>query len=306
LIHQPSLVFANWESLLRAGASKAEAVIPGERWFHYCVSSPRCLPQGEPGLASWNGFLRPGESVERQARALWAALVPDAPMVYGLGAVAGSDGFSTRTQQDFFRTLALLPRERAVHLLASLGVSRLIGREPLDSIAGLADAHEDLDASTWRYSLSERAPRTYLAERVLVAPDTASALEGLAEPTFRPGRDAILTTSSSPPFGTKPAGKMLEVGSAPEAIRAEVALAEEGLWVVCDTWFPGWEATVDGSASEVLRVNGIHRGVRVPAGRHRVEMRYRPRSFRWGLTTSIAATISLLIVSLAVGGRRET
>jgi hypothetical protein len=305
-IHQPSLVFADWESLLRAGATRAEVSGQGERWFHYCVNSPRCLPEGAPGLGPWNGFLRPGESVEGQARALWTALVPNAPMVYGLGAVAGSDGFSTRAQQDFFRTLALLPRERAVHLLASLGVSHLVGREPLDSLAELVDAHEDPDASTWEYSLSERAPHAYLAERVLVAPGTASALEELAEPTFRPGRDAILTVSSGPSFGTELGGKILKVSSAPDAIRAEVALPADGLWVVCDTWFPGWEAVVDGSVAEVLRVNGIHRGVRVPAGSHRVEMRYWPRSFHWGLAVSAAAIVSLLIVAFAADGEGKT
>jgi hypothetical protein len=303
-VHQPSLAFTDWQSLLRAGASRADAASRGERWFHYCATSRRCLPDGAAGLGPWNGFLRPGENVEKQARALWAALVPDAPMVYGSGAVAGSDGFSTRMQRDFFRALALLPRERAVHLLASLGVSRLVGREPLDAVAGLADRREDREVSTWEYSVAGRAPRTYLAERVLTAPDTVSALEGLAEPTFRPGRDAIWTVSTGPPFGTELGGEIVEVSSGPNVIRADVALPVEGLWVVCDTWFPGWEAAVDGSAAEVLRVNGIHRGVRVPAGHHRVEMRYRPRSLRWGLAVSAGAMVALLTVALAARAER--
>ncbi len=303
-IHQPSLAFADWESLFRAGACRAGAAGRGERWFHYCTTSQRCLPEGAPGLGPWNGFLRPGENVERQARALWAALVPDAPMVYGSGAVSGSDGFSTRMQRDFFRALALLPRERAVHLLASLGVSRLVGREPLDSVAGLTHPREDREASTWEYSLAGRAPRTYLAERVLTAPDTVSALEGLAEPTFRPGRDAVWTVPTGSPFGAELGGEILEVGSGPNWIRADVTLSVEGLWVVCDTWFPGWEAAVDGSAAEVLRVNGIHRGVRVPAGHHRVEMRYRPRSLCWGLAVSTGAMVALLMVALAARAER--
>ena len=87
---------------------------------------------------------------------------------------------------------------------------------------------------------------------------------------------------------------------------APAFIVAEGLWVVCDTWFQGWEATVDGSVAEILRVNGIHRGVRVPAGSHRVEMHYRPPSFRWGLVVSAVATISLLIVALAAHAERET
>jgi hypothetical protein len=304
-IHEPALVFTDWQTLLRSGAARARAADPGDRLFHYCAASPRCLPEGAPGLGPWSGFLRPGESVERQAHALWAALVPDAPIVYGLGAVAGSDGFSTRAQQDFFRALALLPRERAVHLLASLGVSRLIGTEPLGPLAGLADPVEDRDSATWEYALSAHAPRAYLAERVVTVPDTTAALERLADPAFRPGRDAVLTMAGESRLGSKPGGDVTNLAIEAGEIRADVASPAEALWVISDTWFPGWEAAIDGSAAEVLRVNGVERGVLVPAGAHHVEMRYRPRSFRSGLGVSTMTLAACLLFALGKRSRRE-
>jgi hypothetical protein len=215
-------------------------------------------------------------------------------MVYGLGAVAGSDGFSTRLQQDFFAAVALLPRDRAVHLLASLGVDRLIGREPLDPLNGLADAVENRDALTWEYRLVPRAPSSYLAERVFGARDTASALARLAEPDFRPGRDAVVLGGDKAMPASGALGEIKEVAAAPGEVEADVALSAPGLWIVTGTWFPGWEGRIDGAVADVLLANGIQRAMRVPAGSHRVAMRYRPRSFLRGVIVSAIAFITLL------------
>jgi len=65
-----------------------------------------------------------------------------------------------------------------------------------------------------------------------------------------------------------------------------------GLLVLKDSWYPGWEAEVDGMRVPVYRVNGCFRGVAVPGGSHRVEFLYRPRGIY------IAAAVSLLSLLL--------
>jgi len=60
---------------------------------------------------------------------------------------------------------------------------------------------------------------------------------------------------------------------------------------------------VDGEAAEVLRVNGLVRGIALGAGRHRVEMRYRPPGLREGLLLTIAS--GLCVVLLLVLGNRQ-
>jgi uncharacterized membrane protein YfhO len=52
--------------------------------------------------------------------------------------------------------------------------------------------------------------------------------------------------------------------------------AEAGLLVLRERWTPGWRARVDGRPVSVLRVDGLLRGVEVPAGETMVEMTYRP------------------------------
>ncbi|HEY9284244.1 MAG TPA: YfhO family protein, partial [Pyrinomonadaceae bacterium] len=87
--------------------------------------------------------------------------------------------------------------------------------------------------------------------------------------------------------------------------RLEVETESEtpALLVVSETFYPGWEAEVDGEAAKVFNTNYLLRGVHVPAGRHRVEMRYRAPAARYGAAVSLATL--LLLAGLAVYSRRE-
>ncbi|MCC6589423.1 MAG: YfhO family protein [Bryobacterales bacterium] len=67
------------------------------------------------------------------------------------------------------------------------------------------------------------------------------------------------------------------------------------LLVVADTWFPGWEAMVDGRSAPVLEVYGAVRGVTLTAGQHEIRMRYRPWTVRAG------AALTALGLVLAAG-----
>lgn len=53
--------------------------------------------------------------------------------------------------------------------------------------------------------------------------------------------------------------------------------------VLCDQYYPGWSASVDGKAVPIYRCNGFVRGVTLEAGNHLVEFNYRPYSFYGGL-----------------------
>jgi uncharacterized membrane protein YfhO len=70
-----------------------------------------------------------------------------------------------------------------------------------------------------------------------------------------------------------------------------------GYLVLTDTWFPGWQATVDGAEQPIRRANHALRAVAVPAGRHTVEFRYAPASVRLGLGISLSALVLTVILS---------
>lgn len=77
--------------------------------------------------------------------------------------------------------------------------------------------------------------------------------------------------------------RRVDDGEDPDQLALEVKLDRAGLVVVADTYYPGWEATIDGAPTNIYPAEALFRAVQVPAGTHRVEMRYRPRSLRVGL-----------------------
>jgi hypothetical protein len=86
----------------------------------------------------------------------------------------------------------------------------------------------------------------------------------------------------------------------PERVVVEARLDRDGFLVLHDVYDPGWSARADGRELTVYRANGAFRAVRLPAGTHRVEFRYRPRSFYAAAAVS-AGTWLLCCCSFLLG-----
>jgi uncharacterized membrane protein YfhO len=68
---------------------------------------------------------------------------------------------------------------------------------------------------------------------------------------------------------------------------------------------PGWRATVDGRPVSLEPFAGAMLELRVPAGRHSVELRYWPRSFTAGIVVAAVTLVVLLVSVLASLTRRS-
>lgn len=58
----------------------------------------------------------------------------------------------------------------------------------------------------------------------------------------------------------------------------DVQSAKGGVVVFSEIYYPGWTATIDGKPAELGRVNYVLRALKVPAGSHKIEMEFRPKS----------------------------
>ncbi|MDX2170945.1 MAG: YfhO family protein [Deltaproteobacteria bacterium] len=76
-------------------------------------------------------------------------------------------------------------------------------------------------------------------------------------------------------------------------VEVQVQMDTDGLVVLTDTYYPGWEATVDDRPAPIVRANYFARGVHVPAGEHRLVFRYRPWPYRVGVWVSGVALLVL-------------
>ena len=94
------------------------------------------------------------------------------------------------------------------------------------------------------------------------------------------------------------------VKNTPHEIVATVSMKCAGFVIFADPDFPGWEAYLDGDRVPIYPAYAALRAIAVPAGRHRVEFVYRPRSVYLGagLTAlGFLTAVLLLIVALRRG-----
>ena len=107
------------------------------------------------------------------------------------------------------------------------------------------------------------------------------------EPPLLEGATLTANADSTPavPSIEKPESNGRVVVNVPQTAR--------GLLVLADSWYPGWEATVNGQPAKVLPVDTLFRGVEVGEGEHQVVFEYKPFSLKLGIAISLLA---LLIV----------
>jgi hypothetical protein len=75
----------------------------------------------------------------------------------------------------------------------------------------------------------------------------------------------------------------------------------KGMLVLSQTMYPGWQAKVDGHREPVYEAYGVLPGVVADAGRHRIEIRYRPASVYWGASLTGLGLAMALIIGLRRG-----
>jgi Bacterial membrane protein YfhO len=82
----------------------------------------------------------------------------------------------------------------------------------------------------------------------------------------------------------------------PDRVRIQARLDDAGYLVLADTYYPGWEALVDGERAPIFPADLMFRAVHVAAGEHTIEFRYRPASFRRGLMLFACGLVAMALL----------
>lgn len=149
------------------------------------------------------------------------------------------------------------------------------------------------------FEITAALPRAFLVSEVVEAEDEET-LKLLRSGDFDPASAAIIPRGSRLPFplerGDGFAGTAEFRKDDPARVVLDVDARRDSLLVLTDTYFPGWRAWIDGQPAEMIRTNYLFRSVATPAGRHVVELEYRPLSIRVGAVLTGVSVIALILL----------
>ena len=298
-------------------------LVDAGRWLARPASAAAILASGEQGRVYTPGHRQLHTETFKRAQG-WSGdlepyiahrevLQPNANLLHGVVALDGYSGIEPRWTADLigdhnrngilgglrrFEGARLVFAPAYYDLLEALSVRWLIlpGRianDRLEHVASFGNAE--------LHRLPAALPRVRVVDRARSVGSVDEFRRLLLEGAIDLRREAVLLDPAAAVVaglaaaaGPGPAGEARIVVDRAAAVAVEAVAPRGGLLVLGDTWYPGWEATVDGRPVPVLRANIAHRAVLLPAGLHRVEFAFRPAAPAIGLALSAAGLITLL------------
>lgn len=143
------------------------------------------------------------------------------------------------------------------------------------------------------FAYPKAGPRAFVVHRAEQSPGFNALRSRFQAPDFDPWRTVLLTTS--PPklevCEDRGADTVKFTRRLPSRTELEVSLPCSGMLVLNDIAYPGWQVKVDGASATLYEVDGVVRGVVVPAGLHTVAFRFNPLSVRLGAGLTLAGLL---------------
>jgi uncharacterized membrane protein YfhO len=119
----------------------------------------------------------------------------------------------------------------------------------------------------------------------------------MTDPSFEPRREAIVESPPNCPLAENAAMENVKLVSDEfDRVTFQSRTTTDGFLVMSDTFYPGWQAEVDGRPTPVVRTNYALRGICLPAGDHQVVFRFEPVTLKVGAVLSV---IGLLVVAVS-------
>jgi hypothetical protein len=188
-----------------------------------------------------------------------------------------------------------------------LGLTHVIQKRPASAeeadLAALAltdarvvEVNRDWFLAAWAVP---HRPWAFFARSVRLAEGADEARATLQNVLASGSEDVVLEAPGAPPLGS---GRVLAVARGTDEVGIEAETPQSGLLVMADAFAPGWTATVDGQSVPIWPADAMVRAVPIPAGRHRVVLRYACPGLAGGV---IVSTLTLAMMALLIAWRRD-
>lgn len=180
-----------------------------------------------------------------------------------------------------------------------LNVKYILSDRPF--MEGVQPVFQSRESQTLIYQNPGILPRAFFVDTVKVAKQI-DILNHLKDGDFN-ARTLAYVEESLPtavtPAGSGASAKVTDFRN--EYIGLDVSATGTNLLVISEIYYPaGWQAYLDGKEVPIYKTNFAFRGVIVPPGKHKLEMKFTSHNFQTGKTISLAANI-VTIALLGVG-----
>lgn len=149
------------------------------------------------------------------------------------------------------------------------------------------------------YENPEAYPRVWAVHESLRLSNPSDAGARLLSAAFDARKTVFFTEPSAPQLapcgndsGSLPGDDVRLTLHGTNRVAISATLICPGMVILTDTFYPGWRAKLDGNTVAIVEADGVFRGVAVPAGRHVIEMQYRPASVIGGGLLSLLAALT--------------
>ena len=161
-----------------------------------------------------------------------------------------------------------------------------------------------------------------LSRSAVVSKEFEAAVAGIPAVSAPVSSDTLIAASQTAVIATSQTSLVKDTVSSPaefikltyyspNELTYEYTALTEKLAVFSEVYYPkGWTAYIDGQPAEIINADFILRALKVPAGKHKVEFKYKPESFTKGAMYSrISSGLLILLLLAGIGGeiynRRE-
>jgi hypothetical protein len=231
-------------------------------------------------------------------------LLPNTGILYGLDYMQEIDALGRKQYVQFLSFANRLDFDRQLRLLRLCNVGYLVSFRELSG-DGISLAGRFPRYYSWLYKISGSVPRAYVVNKAKVVKDSADVLPLLSDPGFDPAQEVVVedVVTIEPNRPLQARAKIVRYEDT--LVVVHVDSNDDGVLVLADSYYPGWQAYVDGKQTKIFRANHFFRGVSVLAGAHVIEFKYEPQSFRLGLLVSLLTVFCLLVISVSLLVRRS-
>jgi hypothetical protein len=230
---------------------------------------------------------------------LWSGSGP----VVGIPTANGCDPLAPERTIEARRAFASGPRWGTcfqVENPSSL-VLNLMNVRALLSVADLDAPGLRLASQSGGYKIYENTAvleRFFFVKHVRPVDTLTQSAAIVQSPEFRPSEDAIVEAPGEKFERPASDSTVRVVSYAPSSIRLRTVGSAPAFLVAAESYYPGWEASIDGIPTRIYPTDAAFRGISVPAGTHTIDFRFVPRTLYRSAAVSVIALAALLACML--------